>query len=137
LTVIVLVRNRYQAFRYWEKQSQFFADEISDRCAIDTWYEKHEPREIGVSEYFAHLRRVLALEGSDEDIALGSQLELRKIEPAAFDAVAEAIGSSSRAILFFHDTIENVKRAHAAELRAVHVRTPANVKQGLVGIRAL
>jgi len=38
---------------------------------VDAAYEKHERGEIGSSEYFEHLRNVLELRSSDEDIAVG------------------------------------------------------------------
>ena len=190
---VVIDFNFDRAFRCWEGQSRLPIKEIRRRFVIDAAYEKHERGEIGVSEYFEHLRNVLELKGSDEDIALGwnaifvgeiteslnyiqsvkdqwpcfaftnsnpthqvawmaaypgvvtafrrvfvsSELGLRKPERAAFDAIVEDIGISSSAILFFDDTMENVKGARRAGLQAVHVRESSDVKQALVGIGAL
>ena len=182
-----------RAFRSWARQSQLSVDEIRRRFTLDAVYEQHERGEIDAAEYFAHLRNVLELEGSDEEIASGwnaiyvgeitetlndilsvrdrlpcfaftnsnpthqatvtatyprvlaafrqifvsSELGLRKPERAAFDAIAEATGISPAAMLFFDDSIENVKGARAAGLQPVHVRAPADVKLALVEIGAL
>lgn len=182
-----------RAFRSWEKYSRLSINEIRRRFMMDRPYEQHERGEIGAAEYFEHLRGVLGLEGSNEDIALGwnaiyvgeisetvndiisakkklpcfaftnsnpthqlawmaaypgvvaafdrvfmsSELGLRKPERAAFEAIAEAIGISSSATLFFDDTVENVEGARLAGLQAVHVRTPLDVKRALVDIGAL
>jgi putative hydrolase of the HAD superfamily len=68
---------------------------------------------------------------------MSSELGLRKPERAAFEAIAEAIGISSSAMLFFDDTVENVEGARLAGLQAVHVRTPLDVKRALVDIGVL
>ena len=181
------------AFQYWENQSELSFNEIRRRFVRDAAYEKHERGEIDASEYFEHLRNVLELNTSDEDIALGwnaifvgeiskslnyiqsvkdqwpcfaftnsnpthqiawmaaypdvvaafrrifvsSELGLRKPERAAFASVVEDIGISSSAILFFDDTLENVKGAIASGLQAVHVRESADVKNALISIGAL
>lgn len=182
-----------RAFRNWERQSRLSFNEIRTRFSMDAAYERHERGEINASEYFDHLRDELALEGSDEDIALGwnaiyvdeitdtlnailsvrdklpcfaftnsnpthqcawmtaypavvaafdrvfvsSELRLRKPERAAFDAIAEATGVRSPAILFFDDTEENVEGARAAGLQAVHVQAPSDVTRALSAIGAL
>ncbi len=74
----------------------------------------------------APLRRVFA----------SSQMGLRKPERAAFAHVARAIGVAPQAILFFDDTLENVAGARAAGLRAVHVRSPADVERATGAWRA-
>jgi len=70
-------------------------------------------------------------------VFVSSELGVRKPEHAAFTAIAEAIGISSSAILFFDDTLENVKGARAAGLQAIHIKAPTDVKQALVGIGVL
>ena len=64
-----------------------------------------------------------------------SQMGLRKPERAAFEHVARAIGVAPGAILFFDDTLENVEGARAAGLRAVHVRSPADVERATAAWR--
>jgi len=70
-------------------------------------------------------------------IFVSSELGLRKPERAAFDAIADATGTRSAATLFFDDTTENVVGALAAGLQAVHVRSPSDVRDALIGIGVL
>lgn len=72
-----------------------------------------------------------------DGIFVSSELGLRKPERAAFDAVAEAIGLPSSAILFFDDTLENVEGARSAGMWAVHVQSPEDLRQALVELGAL
>ena len=60
-----------RALRSWEQHSRLSLDEIRRRFAMDGPYEQHERGEIDAAEYFEHLRGVLELEGSDEDVARG------------------------------------------------------------------
>jgi putative hydrolase of the HAD superfamily len=60
-----------QAFRCWTGQSQLPIEEMRRRFTEDDAYKQHERGEIDAAEYFAHLRAVLELEATDEDIALG------------------------------------------------------------------
>jgi putative hydrolase of the HAD superfamily len=182
-----------RAFRAWEDQSALSIEEIRRRFKMDEAYEKHERGEIGASEYFSHLRLVLALEGTDASIALGwnaifvgemtesmsyiraaaeripcfafsnsnpthqawwsssypsvvalfrrvfvsSELGMRKPERAAFEAISAATNIVPGSILFFDDSIENVRGAREAGLRAIHVHGPADVKSALLEIGAL
>jgi putative hydrolase of the HAD superfamily len=182
-----------RAFRAWEDQSALSIEEIRRRFKMDEAYEKHERGEIGASEYFSHLRLVLALEGTDASIALGwnaifveemtesmsyiraaaeripcfafsnsnpthqawwsssypsvvalfrrvfvsSELGMRKPERAAFEAISAATNIVPGSILFFDDSIENVRGAREAGLRAIHVQGPADVKSALLEIGAL
>lgn len=70
-------------------------------------------------------------------IFVSSDLGLRKPERAAFDAIAAATGIRSSGMLFFDDTAENIEGARAAGLQAVHVRSPADVRDALIEIGAL
>ena len=70
-------------------------------------------------------------------IFVSPELGLRKPEKAAFDAIADTTCISSRAMLFFDDTMENVQGARTAGLQAVHVRGPSDVKRALVEIGVL
>ena len=60
-----------QALQSWTHLSELSIEEMRSRFTMDHRYEQHERGEIGGSEYFAHLRRLLQLEGRDEDIAWG------------------------------------------------------------------
>ncbi|MBF0279968.1 MAG: HAD-IA family hydrolase [SAR324 cluster bacterium] len=59
------------AFQNWQSHSRLSIDEIRSRFKMDAAYEKHERGEIDATEYFKHLRNVMELEGSDEEIAKG------------------------------------------------------------------
>lgn len=60
-----------RALRRWSGHSPLPIEEIRRRFTEDAAYRQHERGEIEAAEYFAHLRDVLELVGTDEDIALG------------------------------------------------------------------
>ena len=60
-----------RAARHWAEHSSLSFQQIRERFTMDAAYEQHERGEMEVSEYFAHLRRVLLLDGDDETIARG------------------------------------------------------------------
>ena len=60
-----------RAFRCWQRLSQLPLEEIRSRFVMDEPYEQHERGEIEAAEYFQHLRNVLDLEGTDEEITQG------------------------------------------------------------------
>lgn len=64
-------------------------------------------------------------------VFVSSELGKRKPEPAAFYAVAKAIGVTLQRIVFFDDSLENVEGACAIGLRAVHVRSIADIEGSL------
>jgi FMN phosphatase YigB (HAD superfamily) len=74
---------------------------------------------------------------SFQNVFVSSELGLRKPEPAAFEAIAEATGIRLEAMLFFDDTAENVYGAKAVGMPAVHVKEHLDVKQALSKIGAL
>ena len=84
--------------------------------------------------WMAAYPRVVA---SFQQVFVSSEMGLRKPERVAFNAIAEATGINLAAMLFFDDSIENVVGARDAGLSAIHVRTPLDVKQALVGFGAL
>lgn len=65
---------------------------------------------------------------------VSSEMGLRKPDVAAFHHVADALGLPPAALLFFDDLSQNVQGAQAAGLRAVHVRSPLDVRQALQGL---
>jgi FMN phosphatase YigB (HAD superfamily) len=181
-----------RTLRRWSEMSSLPIEEMRRRFRMDSAYERHERGEIEAVEYFAHLRKVLELEGPDEDIASGWnaiygrvitetldtilsvkdrlpcfaltntnrvhqaawmviypsvvsafdrvfvswEMGLRKPEPAAFRAVADATGIPPNRTLFFDDAMENVKGAREAGLQAVLVRAPSDVRRALAEIGA-
>lgn len=64
-------------------------------------------------------------------VFVSCELGLRKPERAAFAAVSRAIGVAAEAIVFFDDTLGNVLGARQAGLRAVHVRSPEELRLAL------
>ena len=76
-------------------------------------------------------RRYADVLGLFRRVFVSSDLGLRKPEAAAFRAVAAAIGVLPGRILFFDDSRENVEGAIAAGMPAIHVRSVADVREGL------
>ena len=68
---VVIDINFDLAFQAWAKKSLLTYEEIRENFSMDSRYEQHERGEISTSEYFNHLRKILKLESSNEDIALG------------------------------------------------------------------
>ncbi len=60
-----------RAFHHWQPLTPLSFAEMKSIFHFDLPYEKHERGEIDAATYFAHLRRELKLEGSDEEIAAG------------------------------------------------------------------
>jgi putative hydrolase of the HAD superfamily len=70
-----------------------------------------------------------------EEIFVSSELGMRKPEPLAFETVAAGMGIPPARILFFDDLAQNVEGARSAGMRAVLVRSPEDVREGLVRSR--
>ena len=60
-----------RALHSWSQSSDLALQEITGRFSMDEPYRQHERGEIPASDYFAHLRQLLELEASDEEIAHG------------------------------------------------------------------
>jgi putative hydrolase of the HAD superfamily len=76
-------------------------------------------------------QRFAAVLGLFHTVFVSSELGKRKPEPKAFHAIAEAIGVKLSRIMFFDDSLENVEGARAIGLRAVHVRSIADIEGSL------
>jgi HAD superfamily hydrolase (TIGR01509 family) len=70
---------------------------------------------------------------SVDSIFASHRMGCRKPERRSFEQIARALGVPLESILFFDDTLENVEGAQAAGLQAVHVRSPADVRNALAG----
>jgi len=68
-------------------------------------------------------------------IFVSYELGRRKPEAEAFAAIASAIGVPLENILFFDDTDENVGSARRLGMRAIHVKSIADIKDALGNIR--
>ncbi|MEI9993117.1 MAG: HAD-IA family hydrolase [Rhizomicrobium sp.] len=64
-------------------------------------------------------------------VFVSSTIGLRKPDVAAFEHVAQEMGVAPGRILFFDDALANVEGARAAGVRAVHVRSNADVVAAL------
>jgi FMN phosphatase YigB (HAD superfamily) len=100
--------------RQVEHRIPLYAFSNSNRAHQDFWSRKF-------AESLAPFRKVF----------VSSDLGVRKPERESFERVAREIGVPLGAILFFDDTLENVEGARSAGLRAVHVKTPQDVKLAL------
>ena len=60
-----------RALLSWSHGSQLPLPEITRRFSMDEPYRQHEMGEIAASDYFAHLRQLLELEATDNEIKQG------------------------------------------------------------------
>jgi putative hydrolase of the HAD superfamily len=65
---------------------------------------------------------------------LSSTIGLRKPDAAAYDHVVRSIGVPASRIVFFDDLAENVEGARGRGLKAVHVRSSADVADALAAL---
>ncbi|OIO70847.1 MAG: hypothetical protein AUJ58_01915 [Zetaproteobacteria bacterium CG1_02_55_237] len=71
---------------------------------------------------------------SFEHVFASNEIGIRKPEAQVFEHVAHTLGIPLDAIMFFDDMPENVEAAIKAGIRAVHVRSPADVRNALLSI---
>jgi glucose-1-phosphatase len=76
-------------------------------------------------------KRFAAVLGLFHTVFVSSELGKRKPEPGAFHAIAETMGVKLQRIVFFDDSLENVEGARAIGLRAVYVRSIADIEGSL------
>jgi HAD superfamily hydrolase (TIGR01509 family) len=69
--------------------------------------------------------------GHFREIFLSSAIGLRKPDAEAFDHVVKEIGVPAARIVFFDDLAENIEGARARGLKAVHVKSSADVAEAL------
>ena len=69
--------------------------------------------------------------GHFREMFLSSTIGLRKPDAAAYDHVVKAIGAPASRVVFFDDLAENVEAARAYGLKAVHVKSSADVADAL------
>jgi epoxide hydrolase-like predicted phosphatase len=60
-----------RVFSHWARYSNQSLEIIRSRFAFDSYYERHERGEIDASEYFASLRKSMAINITDEDFLAG------------------------------------------------------------------
>ena len=79
-------------------------------------------------------RQFSSILGLFRTVFVSSDVGARKPEPGAFHAVAAAMRVPAHRIAFFDDSLDNVEGARTSGLRAVHVRSIANVQDSLRAI---
>ena len=72
--------------------------------------------------------------GHFRELYLSSTIGLRKPDAEAYDHVVQAIGAPASRIVFFDDSLDNVEGARARGLKAVHVRSTADVAETLAAL---
>ena len=72
-----------------------------------------------------------AVVASFDRIFASYEMGFRKPERQAFDHISQAIGVAAESIVFFDDLLENVQGASAANVQAVHVRSPTDIRRAL------
>ncbi|WP_420133022.1 HAD family hydrolase [Rhodopseudomonas sp.] len=77
------------------------------------------------SEHYAHLLVHF------RELFLSSRIGMRKPNANAYDHVVKNIGARPDRIVFFDDLAENIEAARQHGLKAVHVRSSADVAQAL------
>tara|TARA_A100001037_G_scaffold98615_1_gene90047 strand:- start:56 stop:670 length:615 start_codon:yes stop_codon:yes gene_type:complete len=93
-------------YRAWAAHSRLSPDAIERRFRMDEAYERHERGELDAQGYFAHLRGLLELEGSDEEVGFGwNQMFVGLIEETV--EALKRIGPNVRMCAF-----TNSNRAH-------------------------
>lgn len=112
-----------------------FTDEVADTVALLDELQGRVPLYLFSNTNAAHyrvwsamMRRALS---RFERVFVSSELGVRKPERASFDRISREIGVPHARILFFDDTIANVEGARRAGLQAVHVKTPADVRDAV------
>ena len=79
-----------RALRSWSHSSDLPLAEITRRFSMDEPYRRHELGEIAASDYFVHIRQLLELEASDEEIAHGWNAIFVGEIAATIDCIARA-----------------------------------------------
>jgi glucose-1-phosphatase len=83
-------------------------------------------------EYFS--KTYAELLGHFRELYLSSTIGIRKPDAAAYDHVVKSIGVPASRIVFFDDLAENVEGARGRGLKAVHVRSSADVADALAAL---
>jgi putative hydrolase of the HAD superfamily len=150
-------RGEIDAARYFASLRATLGIDIPDAAFAEGWNALWGPEIPGMADLLRRLRtltRLYAFSNSNPThhadwsaryadtlrlfhrVFVSSELGARKPEAAAFRAIAAAVGVPLEAMVFFDDTAENVAAARALGLRAVHVRSFADVEASLAAVLA-
>jgi HAD superfamily hydrolase (TIGR01549 family) len=79
-----------RALQSWSHSSHLPLAEIARRFSMDEPYRQHELGEITASDYFAHLRQLLELEATNDEIEHGWNAIFVGEQTATIDCIASA-----------------------------------------------
>ena len=79
-----------RVLRRWETISALSFAELKSNFHFDTAYQRHERGEIDGAEYFAYLRNLLKLDGSNDEIAAGWNSVFVAEIPTVLAAISKA-----------------------------------------------
>ena len=68
---VVLGVDFKRVFKFWESFSALDTAQMHARFTMDEAYEQHEKGQLDGLDYFAHLRAILQLDGSDSEMVAG------------------------------------------------------------------
>ncbi|WP_322518204.1 HAD family phosphatase [Rhodopseudomonas palustris] len=91
-------------------------------------YALSNTNDAHVAHFLEHYAELLT---PFRELFLSSRIGMRKPNAEAYDFVVAAIGVKPERIVFFDDLAENIAAARERGLRAVHVRSSADVAQAL------
>ena len=116
--------------------NSIFSGEIGHTMALVRSLRGRVPCYVFSNTNAAHaltwLRMFPSVEASFDGIFTSHEMGMRKPERRAFEHVAMSIDVAPECIMFFDDRIENVQGAAAAGFQAVHVASPADVRNALI-----
>lgn len=78
-----------------------------------------------------------AVVASFDRIFTSHEMGWRKPDRKVFEHICQTISVAAESIVFFDDRLENVQGARAANLQAVHVRSPSDVRRALESLGEL
>lgn len=104
------------AFKHWARTASCSADDLRARFHFDEAYERHERGEITATEYFAVLRKALAVDLSDEELTDG----WNAIYTGAIDAVVAQLPAMARCRPLYAFT--NTNLCHHAVWSPLHAQ---------------
>ena len=76
-----------RVLKHWATISALSFAELKSTFHFDIAYQRHERGELDAAEYFDHLRKTLALKGSDDEIAAGWNASFVAEIPTVLEAI--------------------------------------------------
>jgi len=124
--------------QFLEGWNAIFAGEMEGIAPLLRRAAKHFPLYVYSNTNRAHIAYFTEAHAQTlipfRELYYSSTIGHRKPDAAGFDHVVKAIGVPASRIVFFDDLVENVKAAQACGLKAVHVRSSADVADALTAL---